>query len=148
VTESRLRIASAVLAAAGIAVAGYLLWARETGSALICSTGGCETVQNSAYAEVLGIPVALLGLLGYLLLLVAAVGRGEAARTLQTVVALAAAMFGGYLLYIQVEVIGAVCQWCLASDAIITGIAMLALVRLKVAQESPASPSSRPSASA
>jgi uncharacterized membrane protein len=148
VTESRLRIASAVLAAVGIAVAGYLLWARETGSTLVCSTGGCETVQSSAYAELFGIPIALLGLVGYVLLLVTALARGEAARSLQTVVALAAAVFGGYLLYVQIEVIGAVCQWCFASDAIITGIAMLALLRLKVAQESPAPSSSRPSASA
>jgi uncharacterized membrane protein len=137
-----------VLAVAGIAVAGYLLWARETGSALVCPTGGCETLQDSAYAELFGIPVALLGVVGYMLLLVTALARGEAARSLQTVVALAAAVFGGYLLYVQIEVIGAVCQWCLASDAIITGITMLALLRLKVAQESPAPPSSRPSASA
>ena len=84
----------------------------------------------------------------YLVLLATALLRGEAARSLQAVVALAAAVFGGYLLYVQVEVIEAVCQWCLASDAIITGIAMLALLRIKVAQESPAPPSSSPSASA
>ena len=53
---------SAALAALGAAITGYLLYARETGTELACATGGCETVQSSAYAEVSGVPVAALGL--------------------------------------------------------------------------------------
>ena len=147
-TEGRLRAASAILAAAGIAVSGYLLWAREAGATLVCSTGGCETVQTSAYAEVMGIPVALVGLVGYLLLLATAVVAGEASRSLNAVLAIAAAIFSTYLLYVQLELIGAVCQWCVASDVIVSGIAVLALLRLRVAQASPAGSSSSPAASA
>jgi uncharacterized membrane protein len=148
VTEGRLRAVSAVLAAAGIAVSGYLLWVREVGATLVCSTGGCETVQTSAYAEVMGIPVALVGLVGYLLLLASAAVAGEMARSLHAVLAIGAAIFSTYLLYVQLELIGAVCQWCVASDVIVSGIAVLALLRLRVAQASPAGSSSSPAASA
>jgi uncharacterized membrane protein len=129
-------------------ISGYLLWVREAGASLICSTGGCETVQTSPYADVLGIPVPLVGLAGYLLLLAAAVGRGETARSLHGVLAVAAVVFSSYLLYVQVELIGAVCDWCLASDAVVTGIAVLALLRFKRGQESPAGSSRSPAASA
>jgi uncharacterized membrane protein len=131
VSERSVRVASAVLAALGAAISAYLLVVRETGAALVCSTGGCETVQSSSYAEVLGIPVAALGLIGFLGLLVASLGRGEWARLAQATLALAAFLFGVYLLAIQVFVIGALCQWCLATDVLTTAIVTLALVRLR-----------------
>jgi uncharacterized membrane protein len=131
VSERSVRVASAVLAALGAAISAYLLVVRETGAALVCSTGGCETVQSSSYADVLGIPVAALGLIGFLGLLVASLGRGEWARLAQATLALAAFLFGVYLLAIQVFVIGALCQWCLATDVLTTAIVTLALVRLR-----------------
>jgi len=137
VTERRLRAASAVLAAVGAAIASYLLYVRETGGELLCTTGGCETVQSSPYAEVLGVPVPALALLGFLGLLVAALARGEWARLSQATLALAAFLFSGYLLYIQLAVIEAICQWCLATDVITTVIAALALLRLRL-QSAPA----------
>jgi uncharacterized membrane protein len=56
------------------------------------------------------------------------------------VVALAAVGFGAYLLYVQLHVIGAVCSWCVASDALMTGIAAAALVRIRLAGELSSSP--------
>ncbi len=139
-SERTLRAASAGLAALGAAIAGYLVYVRETGGELVCTTGGCETVQSSSYAEVLGVPVAALALAGFLALLVAAVGRGEWARLSQATLALASFLFGGYLLYIQLAVIEAVCQWCLATDVITTAIAVLALLRLRVVAPTPPAP--------
>jgi uncharacterized membrane protein len=136
-----------VLALAGAGVAGYLVWVRETGATLVCATGGCGTVQSSQYAEVAGMPVALLGLVGYVVLLVSALVAGETARVVQAAVALGAVLFSTYLIYVQVALIGEVCDWCLVSDAIVTLIAMLALLRLRVAQAPPAS-SIRPADSA
>jgi uncharacterized membrane protein len=138
VTDRRLRIVSAFLAFVGAGVAGYLLWARQTGAALICTTGGCETVQSSQYAEVLGVPVALLGLACYVALAATALLSSENARLLHIVLALAAAVFSSYLLYVQIELIGAVCSWCLLSDAIVSGLAILALLRLRIAHAAPA----------
>ena len=134
VSDHRLRLASAFLALAGAAVSGYLLWVRETGANLICATGGCETVQSSQYSEILGMPVALLGLACYVALFATALLRSENARLLHTALALTGVVFSTYLLYVQIELIGAVCQWCLASDGIVSGLAVLALLRMRVAQ--------------
>jgi uncharacterized membrane protein len=121
-----------VTAGLGAAIAAYLLYVRQTGSALACSTGGCETVQSSAYAEVLGVPVAALALAGFVGLVVAALARGEWARLSQSALALTAFAFSAYLLYIQMAVIDAICQWCLATDALATAIVALALLRLRL----------------
>lgn len=82
-----------MLALAGATVAGYLVWVRETGGTLVCATGGCGTVQSSEYAEVAGVPVALLGLVGYLVLFSAAFFGGDTARLTQAAVALGAVIF-------------------------------------------------------
>jgi uncharacterized membrane protein len=132
--ERALRVLGAALAAAGAGIAAYLLYVRQTGTVLACATGGCETVQSSDYAELLGVPVAGLGLTTYLVLLGAAVARGELARTIGAVVAVAGVLFSGYLLYVQLDLIGAVCDWCLASDALMSGVAVLALLRLRAAE--------------
>ena len=129
-TERSVRIASAALAVLGAAISGYLLVVRETGGSLICSTGGCETVQSSSYAEVLGVPVAALGFVGFLALLAAALARGELARLTQATLGLAAFLFAAYLLAVQLVVLDAICQWCVATDVLTTAIAALALVRL------------------
>jgi len=130
VTERSVRIASAALAVLGAAISGYLLVVRETGGSLICSTGGCETVQSSSYAEVLGVPVAALGFVGFLALLAAALARGELARLTQATLGLAAFLFAAYLLAVQLVVLDAICQWCVVTDVLTTAIAALALVRL------------------
>jgi uncharacterized membrane protein len=89
-------------------------------------------VQSSRYAEVFGVPVAALGLVGFLGLLVAALARGEWARLAQAALALSALLFSAYLVYVQLMVIEAVCQWCLAADLVTTCIAALALLRVRL----------------
>jgi uncharacterized membrane protein len=115
----------------------YLLYVRESGGELVCSTGGCETVQTSRYAEVLGVPVAALALAGFVGLLGAALARGEWARFTQATLAVSALLFSGYLLYIQFAVIDAICQWCLGTDVITTAVAALAIARLGVGTQPP-----------
>ena len=129
-SERSVRVASAVLASLGAAISAYLLVVRETDGSLICSTGGCETVQSSSYAELIGIPVAALGLVGFLVLLVAALARGEWARLANAAVAVAAFLFAAYLLVVQIVVLDAICQWCVATDVLTTALAALALLRL------------------
>ena len=89
-------------------------------------------MQSSSYAEVLGVPVAALGLVGFLGLLLAAVAHGEWARLIQVTLALTAFVFGAYLLYVQLVVIDAICEWCLATDVLTTVIVALALLRLRL----------------
>ena len=131
-SDRLLRVTLGVLALAGAAVSGYLVWARGTGAELACSTGGCETVQSSAYADLLGIPVAVLGLLAYVFVGLTALGAGPAVRAAGASVALAALAFAAYLLVVQVAVLEAVCDWCLASDAITGLLAAVALLHLRV----------------
>ena len=89
VTDVRLRRAIAVLALVGAGIAGYPAVVRALGEAPVCSTGGCESVQSSDYAEVVGIPVALLGLLAYLALFATALRAGPAFAAVGAGIALA-----------------------------------------------------------
>ena len=65
-SDRALRGATGAVALAGVVVAGYLTWVHFDKAALVCvAGGGCETVQQSSYAEISGVPVALLGLVSY-----------------------------------------------------------------------------------
>jgi uncharacterized membrane protein len=130
VSERALRGGIAAVAVSGIALTAYLLDTRETGGQLVCSTGGCETVQSSRYAEIFGVPVAALGLVTYVWLLLTSWARSELARGGQAAISLAACAFSTYLVFVQLQLIGAVCGLCLVSDALIAVAAALALLRL------------------
>ena len=74
-----LRRAIAAAAILGVAIAAYLTYVHYANVSPICSSGGCERVQTSSYAELAGVPVALLGLLAYLAILGTTAVRGVAA---------------------------------------------------------------------
>ena len=66
----RLRVAVAAVATVGLGIAAYLTIAHYAGTSPVCAIAhGCATVQKSRYAELAGVPVALLGLLGYVAIL-------------------------------------------------------------------------------
>jgi uncharacterized membrane protein len=132
-TEGRLRVAIGALALVGVAITSYLLYVRWTGATLACSTGGCTTVQASSYSKLLGVPVALLGLLAYMTIFVCALVRNDVARVTAFSVALAGVGFGAYLVYVQLAIIHAVCEWCLASDAVMVVLAVLTLLQVRAA---------------
>ncbi|HEU0164838.1 MAG TPA: vitamin K epoxide reductase family protein, partial [Thermomicrobiales bacterium] len=71
----RLSWASFVLAAAGVAVAIYLVYVHYQEHALVCGLGNCEKVQTSKYAELAGIPIAWMGLAMYLVIAVLLIAR-------------------------------------------------------------------------
>ena len=118
--DRALRVGATVVAAVGVAVASYLTYVHYQPSALICTGGGgCETVQESSYAELLGIPVALFGLAAYLSVLALLAWDTPAARTLTAAIALGAAGFAVYLVTLQAFVIDAWCVWCLVNDLVV-----------------------------
>lgn len=123
-TDVRLRSAIAFFAVAGLGIASYLTYSRYSGTQLFCATGGCETVQHSRYAVVGGVPVAVLGLVGYLAFLATTV-RGQTATLAGVCVAVVAVLFSTYLLVAQLVLIHAVCQWCVASDGVVSILAVL-----------------------
>lgn len=130
-SDCALRAAVAVLALAGAGIAAYLTYAKYADATIVCSTGGCETVQSSEYADLLGLPVAVLGLIGYLAILTTAFSAGETARVAGAALALGGLAFSVYLVVVQVFAIEALCQWCLASDVFMLLLAAAATARLR-----------------
>ena len=114
------RILLLVLAVLGVVISAYLTWTHYAGLTLVCtgSGEGCETVQSSRYASLLGIPVALLGLIAYGGLVFSAALWRETGIYLGLLISLVGTLFSAYLTYLEIFVIGALCQWCLASAAI------------------------------
>jgi uncharacterized membrane protein len=113
----------AVLALAGLAVAGYLAWLKWSGGTpLFCTAGtGCDIVQASRYATILGAPTAFWGALVYAVILgLALVGFDRARRQAAFVMAAGGFGFSAYLTYLSLFDLGATCVWCLASALIIT----------------------------
>lgn len=126
-----LQRALAVGAVLGIALAGYLTYVHYAHVQVLClASGGCETVQGSKYAELVGIPVALLGLVGYALILGSLAVPGEVGRSLTALLTLAGFGFSAYLTYRELFTIDAICQWCVASAVLMTALAALAVLRL------------------
>jgi uncharacterized membrane protein len=131
VTDRALRTAGLVLAVLGIGVAAYLVYVHYAGIEPVCNIAhGCHKVQTSEYAELAGIPVALLGLVGYVLILAALLVPGEPARMVAALTALVGFGFSLYLTYRELFTIDAICQWCVASAVLMTGLAVLCTWRL------------------
>jgi uncharacterized membrane protein len=118
-----LRFVIGALAVLGLLISGYLSWVHYAGVAPVCvgGSGGCQSVQASSYATIFGVPVAALGLVSYSGLLLAALLRGEAGVYLGLLVALVGTLFSAYLTYLEVFVIHAICEWCVASAALMVG---------------------------
>ena len=141
------------LALVGTGVAAYLSWvAVDSEQKPFCSgVGDCQAVQSSEFAEIGGIPIAVLGLGMYvtLLALVAArrfwSGAAEAGldRPMASAtfgVALSGALYSGYLTYLELFEIEAICAWCVTSAVIVTLIMVLSVPDLRVAGGSGARP--------
>lgn len=126
-----MRAAVIALSLVGIAIACYLTYSRYADVGLACATGGCETVQGSRYSAVAGIPVAVLGLLGYAGILATTVRDTVFARAAAFALATIGFAFGLYLLYVQLFVLDAICHWCLASDAVMTALFVVTLLRVR-----------------
>jgi uncharacterized membrane protein len=133
VSDRALRVAAACVALTGIAVAAYLTWVHYDKAALFCvAGGGCETVQQSSYAELAGLPVALLGLVSYTIVLGLILWDAPYARLGAAILAFVGLAFSVYLLVLQLFVIDAVCVWCLANDVLIApALAVLTALRLR-----------------
>lgn len=133
--DRRLGIAIAVLGLLGLAVASYLTYVHYAHLEPLClSSGGCEKVQNSKWADFAGVPVPVLGLVGYITILLSLLVRGDVGRGLTALLSLFGFGFSAYLTYLELFEIRAICQWCVGSAVIMTLIAVLAVVRLWIYQ--------------
>ncbi|HSD76241.1 MAG TPA: vitamin K epoxide reductase family protein [Solirubrobacteraceae bacterium] len=107
---------SRALSLTGLAISAYLAYSYLRHQAPVCSTSsGCEIVASSDYARPGGVPLPLAGVAGYLLLFITACMPGQRARTAGMLLTVAAISASAVLTYLELEVIGAVCLWCVAS---------------------------------
>lgn len=119
-----LAFASAV---GGFGVALYLTIVHYTHQQIACNgIGDCEYVNSSEYAELGGLPVALIGAIAYaavaLLLLLGRFLRDENLLLVAWGIALASFAFSAYLTYIELFVIDAICVYCVVSAAMATAM--------------------------
>ena len=137
-SDRLLRVGLFLVSAAGIGVSSYLTYVHYQPAALICTgSGGCEAVQDSKYAVLAGVPIAVLGLSAWIAVLVLTVWNSELARTVTAAIALGALGFVAYLVILQLFVIDAICAWCMANDILLVPVlAVLALLRLRAASSS------------
>jgi len=126
----------------GIGVAGYLAHIEMTHSVAFCGpVGDCNAVQQSEYTRLFGlIPISLLGVIGYLAIMIAwAAGRHGRGRLadLAALALLAMTAFGTlfsiYLTFLEPFVIGATCAWCLTSSILMTVLLLLSVPSGKLA---------------
>jgi uncharacterized membrane protein len=138
-TDRRLAIVIGVVCLLGIADAGYLTYVHYAGLKVLClSSGSCETVQASQWAKLDGVPVALLGLIGYITILLSLAVRGDIGRAIGFAVALIGFGFSMYLTYREIFTIKAICQWCVGSAVMMTVLAILTAIRFVRADDAPA----------
>ena len=131
----KLFVAILVLATIGLLLAGYLTYEHYAGlKGLLCVGGhgghsSCQTVQSSTWSKLAGIPVAVLGLVGYFVILVSLAIRGEIGRAIGFMTALIGFGFSAYLTYREAFSIHAYCEWCLGSAAVMTLLVILTGIR-------------------
>lgn len=134
-----------LLAVLGLGVAGYLSFVETTQTQAVCGpVGNCNAVQDSIYASILGIPVGIIGLLGYLVILGAWGLQYFGPPTYRRLMALAVwlmawlgVLFSIYLTFLEPFVIGASCMWCLSSAILMTLVLWMATPAALAAMQSP-----------
>jgi uncharacterized membrane protein len=142
-----LMIAILVFTTIGFLDAAYLTYIHYHGlGGLICIGGhhgksSCETVQSSQWSKIAGIPVALLGLIGYIGLYVsyyvAARIDGEIGRAMSFGIAFIGFGFSMYLTYRELFSIHAICEWCVGSAVCMTVLLVLTATRFLRGEQLP-----------
>jgi uncharacterized membrane protein len=133
VSSSVLRKTMIVLTAVGLCLAAYLTYVHYSGVTPPCSIKGnpCSEVQKSQYSLFVGVPVALIGLLGYIAILgsLLLARDGERARFVTMALILGGFGFSLYLTYRELFTLHKICEWCVSSAVIMTVLACLSMWR-------------------
>ena len=127
------------LALIGVFVSTYLtLYKLGYIGTLQCAVGSCETVNTSRWATFLGLPVAAWGLGFYVmalaLIMVGIQERYADSRTLSIVYVVLTGwgvVFSGWLTYLELFVINAICIWCVTSACIVAIMFLVAIADLR-----------------
>jgi uncharacterized membrane protein len=122
-----LRYLIALLAVAGIVVSYLALrvhYSTETAPCSINEKWDCGIVNHSPYAVLHGVPVAAIGIAGYLLIAIFGLMRRRGLLLLLTLVGMGFAL---YLTNIEAHVLGVWCLYCVSSQALIAALMLLSM---------------------
>jgi uncharacterized membrane protein len=135
--EKRLSQLALILTIVGLLVSIYMTIFKITNNAKMCiGSHGCSVVNSSRYAEVNGIPVAVLGVVGYaailaVLLLERKPGFFQQNGSLLFFgLSLTGFLFTLYLIFVEVALIKAYCPFCITSQTAMTLIFIISVIRL------------------
>lgn len=127
--DNRLRLVSIMIAGIGFLDSFYLSWLKLTHREAFCGgSGDCQTVANSLYSEVAGIPIAILGMGAYLVIigLLYLESKNQLWREYSPLmvfgITFAGVIYSAYLTYIEIAILHAICPYC-----VVSAIAMLLL---------------------
>lgn len=129
---------SLIIALVGLLDSAYLTWLKITHTEAYCigGIGDCATVNSSRYSEISGFPIALLGLLAYIVIagILFLETRHRFFKVNGTMLvfgfSLIGTLYSAYLSYLEATVIRAWCPFCLASAIAISMVFILSMVRL------------------
>jgi uncharacterized membrane protein len=127
-----LRITMIAITVLGLGVATYLTYIHYAGIKPLCGRngGGCEIVQTSEYSKLAGVPVALIGLIGYIAILGSLLApETETSRFATVAFTVVGFGFSAYLTYRELFSIHHICEWCVSSAVIVTVLMCLAIWR-------------------
>lgn len=131
-------LTSLVAAIVGLVDSIYLTWIKVADKTAACSNiGDCEAVNNSQYSEIAGIPIALLGASAFLLILIVLILERRWPE--QTVnlrlgifgLSLTGTLYSGYLTYLEIAILRAICPFCVVSAIAIFVLLIVGLFRLR-----------------
>jgi uncharacterized membrane protein len=134
---SRIEITLVALAIIGLLVSVYMTIYKITSNDSMCiGSKDCSVVNQSRYAEIYGIPVAVFGILGYaailaILLLERNPGFFKQNGTMLLFgLSLTGFLFTLYLIFLEIAVIKAYCPFCITSQVAMTFIFILSVIRV------------------
>jgi len=125
--EDHLRYLIGFLAIAGMVVSVLALRVHYSTESAPCSINekwDCGIVNHSPYAEIRGVPVAAIGIAGYLLIAALAILRRRGLLLLAVLIGMAFAL---YLTNIEAKVLGVYCVYCVISQGIIAALLLLSI---------------------
>ncbi len=132
-SERVLRILAGVVGLIGLGIATYIMINEVRGELVACGReGGCETVLNSRYAEIFGVPLYYFGVIGYISILGATLLSGDRGRLLGFVLSFFGFGVSAYLTFLQYVVIESICVWCRGSAIAMTVLFLICLARLLI----------------
>lgn len=135
--SKRLTQITIALAILGLAVSIYMTIYKITANDNMClGSGDCSVVNASRYADVNGIPVAVIGVIGYIAILAILwlERRNEFFETNGSMIFFGVSLIGFFftlwLIYVEAALLKAYCPFCITSQVTMTAIFVLSVIRV------------------